>query len=91
MEKLSRRRLRSASVHLGALTALALTLTGCNQVGDDDDCDSRSTKPKNRSLATANPAPVGVVEARIGGGGVEPVAAVPTESGFGTHLASCGG
>ncbi|MBF9130506.1 hypothetical protein I0C86_16280 [Plantactinospora sp. S1510] len=80
-------------MHLGALTALALTLTGCNQVGDDDDCDSRSTKPKNRSLASADPASAGVVEARVGGGGggVEPVAAVPTQSGFGTHLASCGG
>lgn len=80
-------------MHLGALTALALTLSGCNQVGDDDDCDSRTNKPKNRSLATATPTPVGAVEARVGpgGGGVEPVAAVPTQSGFGTHLASCGG
>ena len=79
-------------MHLGALTALALTLTGCNQVGDDDDCDSRSNNPKNRSLATATPAPLGVAEARVGGGGGgEPVAAVPTQSGFGTHLASCGG
>lgn len=78
-------------MHLGALTALALTLTGCNQVGDDDDCDSRSNNPKNRSLATATPAPPRVAEARVGGGGAEPVAAVPTQSGFGTHLASCGG
>ncbi|MFD0969769.1 hypothetical protein [Plantactinospora endophytica] len=56
MEKVSRRRLRSASVQLGALTALAVTLSGCNQVGDDD-CDSRSSTPRPRSLALAAYAP----------------------------------
>nr|WP_128138678.1 hypothetical protein [Micromonospora provocatoris] len=34
-----RRRLRSASVQLGALTALALALSGCNNGYDDDDDD----------------------------------------------------
>nr|WP_174531325.1 hypothetical protein [Micromonospora maritima] len=34
-----RRRLRSATVQLGALTALALALTGCNNGYDDDDDD----------------------------------------------------
>jgi hypothetical protein len=75
-------------VHLGALTALALTLTGCNQVGDDDDCDSRSST-RTGSLATA--APVPTVRARFNQPGPEPTAAVPSRGGFGTHLASCGG
>ncbi|MFF3851865.1 hypothetical protein [Micromonospora sp. NPDC002575] len=40
MEQRPRRRLRSATVQLGALTALALTLSGCNlPSGDDDDDD----------------------------------------------------
>ncbi|MEO3742696.1 hypothetical protein [Plantactinospora sp. B5E13] len=87
METVSRRRLRSTSVQLGALTALALTLTACNQVGDDDDDCDRSTRP--RSLSSANPVPT--VQARLGRPGTEPTAAVPDQGGFGTHLASCGG
>jgi hypothetical protein len=92
VEKLSPRRLRSASVQLGALTALALTLTGCNQVGDDDDCDGRpNNPPRNRSFATAEPEPFRTVDARFGDTDRQPHSVVPTEGGFGTHLASCGG
>lgn len=39
VDKISPRRLRSTSVQLGALTALALSLSGCNMVSDDD-CDN---------------------------------------------------
>ncbi|MDG4791616.1 hypothetical protein O7626_37945 [Micromonospora sp. WMMD1102] len=97
MEKVSRRRLRSASVQLGALTALAVTLSGCNQVGDDDDCDSRPSTPRPRSLALAEYAPAAHVPAayasaesggRPAGGAAE---VLPERGGFGTHLASCGG
>lgn len=92
VETVSRRRLRSTSVQLGALTALALTLTACNQVGDDDDDCDRSNRP--RSLNSANPLPT--VQARLERPGTErpgtvPTAAVPDQGGFGTHLASCGG
>lgn len=78
-------------MHLGALTALALTLTGCNQVGDDDDCDSRSNNPpRNRSLATAEPDPLRTVDSRFGSTEQQPRSVVPTEGGFGTYVASCG-
>ncbi|MEE6259400.1 hypothetical protein [Plantactinospora sonchi] len=87
METVSRRRLRSASVQLGALTALALTLTACNQVGDDDDDCDRKTRPRSLSSAT----PLATVEARFERPGAEPTSVVPSQGGFGTHLASCGG
>jgi len=91
----SRRRLRSASVQLGALTALALTLTACNQVDDDDDCDSRSGQD-SRSLAIATPTPSATatptqgVQARFNQTDPKP-SAVPSQGGFGTYQASCGG
>ncbi|MDW5328698.1 hypothetical protein [Plantactinospora sp. KLBMP9567] len=93
VEKVSRRRLRSASVQLGALTALAVTLSGCNQVGDDDDCDSRPSTPRPRSLALAAYAPATVPAATTAGSTAGSTApdVLPERGGFGTHLASCGG
>ncbi|MEQ4300924.1 hypothetical protein ABNF97_05935 [Plantactinospora sp. B6F1] len=91
MEKLSRRRLRSASVQLGALTALAVTLSGCNQVGDDDDCDSRRSTPRPRSLALAAYAPATVPDGPTAGSSTGGADVLPERGGFGTHLASCGG
>ncbi|MFY1689654.1 hypothetical protein [Plantactinospora sp. WMMB782] len=80
-------------MQLGALTALAVTLSGCNQVADDDDCDSRPSTPRPRSLALAAYAPaVASAPAESGGrpaGGATGV--LPERGGFGTHLASCGG
>ncbi|WFE26492.1 hypothetical protein O7623_24705 [Solwaraspora sp. WMMD791] len=96
MDKISPRRLRSTSVQLGALTALALSLSGCNMVSDDDCDDDRSmgvggggtavVALAGGTLATgaaADPAD------RTGSG--TSTAAVPDRGGFGTHLASCGG
>ncbi|MFG3556397.1 hypothetical protein ACGGAQ_18640 [Micromonospora sp. NPDC047557] len=84
-----RRRLRSASVQLGALTALALALSGCNMTSDDDD-DDCALGPVGGgdtvALAMRVPAPV------VGRAAGEPTtAALPERGGFGTHLASCGG
>ncbi|WP_203857942.1 hypothetical protein [Plantactinospora mayteni] len=82
-------------MQLGALTALAVTLSGCNQVGDDDDCDSRKSTPRPRSLALAAYAPATVpatVAVGTTAGSTTSVADVlPERGGFGTHLASCGG
>ncbi|WP_308042555.1 hypothetical protein [Micromonospora sp. PLK6-60] len=88
MERHPRRRLRSATVQLGALTALALALSGCNLTDDDDDCAlGPSGGGGGDTVALALPAPAAVA-ARTAS---EPVAAVPARGGFGTHLASCGG
>lgn len=98
------RRLRSTSVQLGALTALALTLTGCNMVSDDD-CDDRSmgsgasgggTAVVAMAVAGAPGGPAGSAvavtgDAAVGDGAVGAGATVPDRGGFGTHLASCGG
>ncbi|SCE76174.1 hypothetical protein GA0074695_0897 [Micromonospora viridifaciens] len=83
-----RRRLRSATVQLGALTALALTLTGCNN--DDDDCASGRTSGGGGggtvAVARQIPAPAAARDVSA------PVAAaLPARGGFGSHLASCGG
>ncbi|MEV0213866.1 hypothetical protein [Micromonospora sp. NPDC050695] len=85
-----RRRLRSASVQLGALTALALALSGCNMTSDDDDDDDCALGPvgggETVALAMLVAAPAG------GRAAPEPTtAALPERGGFGTHLASCGG
>ncbi|MEU8264153.1 hypothetical protein AB0C02_26450 [Micromonospora sp. NPDC048999] len=85
MEPRPRRRLRSATVHLGALTALALTLSGCNN--DDDDC-ARPAKSGGNAVTQAIRAP-GPAAARDTPTPV--AAALPGQGGFGTHLASCGG
>lgn len=89
VERNPRRRLRSASVQLGALTALALALSGCNLTSDDDD-DDCALGPEGGgdtvALAMRVPAP----SAERTGSDPAP-AAVPERGGFGTHLASCGG
>ncbi|GIJ21659.1 hypothetical protein [Micromonospora lutea] len=92
VEQHPRRRLRSASVQLGALTVLALALSGCNMTSDDDD-DDCALGPTGGggtvALATRVPTPAAEASGRAA---AEPVnAAVPERSGFGTHLASCGG
>ncbi|MFG1881417.1 hypothetical protein [Micromonospora sp. NPDC049102] len=85
-----RRRLRSASVQLGALTALALALSGCNMTSDDDDDDCAlgpigGGDTVALAMRVSDPATAG----RTAG---EPAtAALPERGGFGTHLASCGG
>ncbi|MER7893619.1 hypothetical protein AB0C04_19390 [Micromonospora sp. NPDC048909] len=90
MERHPRRRLRSASVQLGALTALALALSGCNLTSDDDDDDDCALGPGGGGDTVA-------LAMRVAGPSTarsapEPAAAaVPDRGGFGTHLASCGG
>lgn len=95
MDKISPRRLRSTSVQLGALTALALSLSGCNLVPDDD-CDD------DWSMGAGSGGGTTVVAMAAGGVAVtDPrtapqvpagaVVALPDRGGFGTHLASCGG
>ncbi|MEV0728882.1 MULTISPECIES: hypothetical protein [Polymorphospora] len=85
MHKTPRRRLRSASVQLGALTALALTLTACDS-DDDDDC-AMGPVGGGGAVAMALQNPV----SKTAGGEQRGTAAVPERGGFGTHLASCGG
>ncbi|WBB66243.1 hypothetical protein [Micromonospora sp. WMMD812] len=90
MERHPRRRLRSASVQLGALTVLALALSGCNLTSDDDDDDDCALGPGGGgdtvALAMRVPEPSSARSIP------EPVATVvPERGGFGTHLASCGG
>ncbi|WP_239098581.1 hypothetical protein [Micromonospora qiuiae] len=91
MERHPRRRLRSASVQLGALTALALALSGCNMTSDDDDDDcalSPTGGGDTVALAMRVQAPVADSTGRSV---AESDATVPERGGFGTHLASCGG
>ncbi|MEU0152454.1 hypothetical protein [Micromonospora fulviviridis] len=89
VERRPRRRLRSATVQLGALTALALALSGCNNgYDDDDDCALGPAGGGGDTVAVALriPAPAAARDAPA------PVAAaLPERGGFGTHLASCGG
>ncbi|WP_241825220.1 hypothetical protein [Micromonospora sp. CB01531] len=88
VERHPRRRLRSATVQLGALTALALALSGCNLTDDDDDCalGPAGGGGDNVALALRAPAPAAARDTS------PPVAAaLPARGGFGTHLASCGG
>ncbi|MER5704179.1 hypothetical protein ABT023_19875 [Micromonospora sp. NPDC002296] len=87
MEERPRRRLRSATVQLGALTALALTLSGCNMSSDDDDDCALGPVGGGTTVALAMNVPAAATRTEPG-----PVtAAVPERGGFGTHLASCGG
>ncbi|MFI7577673.1 hypothetical protein [Micromonospora sp. NPDC049497] len=85
------RRLRSASVQLGALTALALALSGCNMTSDDDD-DDCALGPVGGggtvALALREPVPAAVP---AGADDRSAEAALPDRGGFGTHLAACGG
>ena len=78
-------------MQLGALTALALALSGCNMTSDDDDCDALGPTGGGDTVALAMRIPAAGAEP-AGRGAPEPVgAAVPDRGGFGTHLASCGG
>ncbi|WP_433387977.1 hypothetical protein [Micromonospora sp. KLBMP9576] len=89
MEQRPRRRLRSASVQLGALTVLALALSGCNTTSDDDDDDcALGPVGGGETVALAWQSPTATTWRTTG----EPTAAaVPDRGGFGTHLAACGG
>ncbi|MEV0808332.1 hypothetical protein [Micromonospora sp. NPDC050200] len=92
MDRHPRRRLRSASVQLGALTALALALSGCNLTSDDDDDDDCALGPAGGGDTVALALRVPAVTTGAGGAEPRPVAAaLPERGGFGTHLASCGG
>ncbi|BCJ60038.1 hypothetical protein Jiend_34600 [Micromonospora endophytica] len=87
-----RRRLRSASVQLGAVTALALALSGCNMTSDDDDDCALGPTGGGDTVALAMRIPASVAAPATGRTAPEPVGAtVPERGGFGTHLASCGG
>ncbi|QLQ40206.2 hypothetical protein [Micromonospora robiginosa] len=91
MERHPRRRLRSATVQLGALTALALALSGCNNGydDDDDDCALGPAGGGGDTVAVALRVPATATVAR--GDAAPTTAALPERGGFGTHLASCGG
>ncbi|MFF3864486.1 hypothetical protein [Micromonospora sp. NPDC001898] len=92
MEERPRRRLRSATVQLGALTALALTLSGCNMSSDDDDDCALGPVDGGTTVALAMNVPAAASAATAARTEPGPVtAAVPERGGFGTHLASCGG
>ncbi|GAA0377180.1 hypothetical protein GCM10009541_19500 [Micromonospora gifhornensis] len=93
MKSHPRRRLRSTSVQLGALTALALALSGCNLVSDDDDDDcAMGPGGGGDTVAMTLRTPAPVPEMGVGSPVTETVAtAVPDRGGFGSHQASCGG
>lgn len=96
VDRSSRRRLRSASVQLGTLTALALVLSGCNTGpdDDDDDCALGPTDGSVVAMAFASPAIASSTVANGRTSGDQPPgagAALPEQGGFGTHLAACGG
>lgn len=76
-------------MQLGALTALALALSGCNMTSDDDDDDcALGPVGGGGTVALAMRVSDPVAERTAG----EPTtAALPERGGFGTHLASCGG
>ncbi|WP_245730495.1 hypothetical protein [Micromonospora pallida] len=89
METRTPRRLRSTTVQLGALTVLALALSGCNMTSDDDDDDcALGPTGGGGTVALAFQEPVATSNVAA----PEPAsAAVPERGGFGTHLADCGG
>ncbi|PZG01005.1 hypothetical protein C1I99_08525 [Micromonospora deserti] len=75
-------------MQLGALTALALALSGCNLTSDDDDDDcALGPVGGGGTVALALRAP----EPAAPTAGEPAAAAVPERGGFGTHLAACGG
>jgi hypothetical protein len=79
-------------VQLGALTALALAVAGCNtsSADDDDDDDCALGPTGGGTVALAMHAPT----VTAGSTRTEPrptATLVPERGGFGTHLASCGG
>ncbi|WP_320069530.1 hypothetical protein [Micromonospora sp. RTGN7] len=92
MEERSRRRLRSATVQLGTLTALALALSGCNMSSDDDDDDcALGPIGGGTTVALAMRVPVSATTDATRAAPQPVSTAVPERGGFGTHLASCGG
>ncbi|MEV6691792.1 hypothetical protein AB0M35_10045 [Micromonospora sp. NPDC051196] len=80
-------------MQLGALTALALALSGCNMTSDDDDDDcAMGPGGGGDTVAMALRTPPSAPEMGVGRLVSEPVAsAVPERGGFGSHQASCGG
>ncbi|GIJ75784.1 hypothetical protein SAMN05443287_103590 [Micromonospora phaseoli] len=80
-------------MQLGALTALALALSGCNMTSDDDDDDcALGPTGGGDTVALAMRTPALATGTATYRGAPEPVGAtVPERGGFGTHLASCGG
>ncbi|MFG2055589.1 hypothetical protein ACGFI9_16345 [Micromonospora sp. NPDC048930] len=89
MERTPRRRLRSATVQLGTLTVLALTLSGCNTgYDDDDDCALGPAGGGGDTVALALRVPAAAAARDTP---APAAAALPDRGGFGTHLASCGG
>ncbi|MEO3777020.1 hypothetical protein ABGB16_09230 [Micromonospora sp. B11E3] len=91
MERHPRRRLRSATVQLGALTALALALSGCNMTSDDDDDDDCALGPVGGGGTVALAMRVPAVGDAPRTAPQPTATVVPERGGFGTHLASCGG
>ncbi|NJP31430.1 hypothetical protein HCJ94_05370 [Micromonospora sp. HSS6-12] len=76
-------------MQLGALTALALALSGCNMTSDDDD-DDCAIGPVGGGGTVA--LALRVPEAGAARVAPEPApAALPERGGFGSHLAACGG
>ncbi len=80
-------------MQLGALTALALAVSGCNTSSsaddDDDDC-ALGPVGGGGTVALAMHAPT-VTDATARTEPRPATAAVPERGGFGTYLASCGG
>ncbi|PZG24000.1 hypothetical protein C1I95_02050 [Micromonospora craterilacus] len=78
-------------MQLGALTALALALSGCNMTSDDDDDCALGPTGGGDTVALAMRIPASVADP-ADRAAPEPVGtAVPERGGFGTHLAACGG
>ncbi|GAB3797402.1 hypothetical protein [Micromonospora zhanjiangensis] len=90
MNSTPHRRLRSTSVRLGTVTALALSLTACDPTGDGCDSDRKRSSAAGVTVAAGS---VTVLAAGSTGstGGQTTTAALPDRGGFGTQLASCGG
>ncbi|TCB99287.1 hypothetical protein E0H26_06900 [Micromonospora zingiberis] len=79
-------------MQLGALTALALALSGCNMSSDDDDDCAMGPTGGGDTVALAMRIPAPAAEPAVNRAAPEPVgSAVPERGGFGSHLASCGG
>ena len=86
-----RRRLRSATVNLGAVTVLALSLTGCNGGFSDDDDDDCALGPAG-TVATATLLGTSAAAPDAAPAGQDDADALPPRGGFGTHMAyGCGG
>ncbi|QOC95134.1 hypothetical protein D0Q02_02945 [Micromonospora craniellae] len=80
-------------MQLGALTALALALSGCNMSSDDDDDDCASGPAGGgETVALAKRVPTPAADTAAHRSNPKSVStSVPDRGGFGTHLASCGG